>query len=304
MTSMKRSDPGFCVLIVFSAVVFITMIGMNALAGNPAISRGLFLHGIGNVSAIYELDITPAGWTFAIWGVIYIFQAVWIMYAVSNICRSKPGGPAYNSPTLLTPVFFIVYILNNVSNIIWLFVWDREYITVAAPLLGVTAVTLYINLGLAYGQLAYYREQLKQEGRSKEITFFTIFVCNGLGLYAAWTTIATVLNIGSVLAYALTPPIQQETTCLICLSTISLLYLGYIILDLTALDAYSRFTFSPYPLLLWALAGVLSKNWDPTKTSSIFVAILAGNAVVGLVLKIVVSVLRQKQQPLKYKVLG
>ena len=145
---------------------------------------GLFIHGIGNVSAKYELEITPAPWAFGIWGLIYLFQAGWLLYAVSNIFRSFNGYPAYMSPTILTPTFFVAFIINNISNIIWLFMWDREYIVPAVPMLGLTAMTCYMGLMISYSRLDRVREDLVDNGRQAEITVIRIFVFNGLGEFA------------------------------------------------------------------------------------------------------------------------
>ena len=145
---------------------------------------GLFIHGIGNVSAKYKLEITPAPWAFGIWGLIYLFQAGWLLYAVSNIFRSFNGYPAYMSPTILTPTFFVAFIINNISNIVWLFMWDREYIVPAVPILGLTAMTCYMGLMISYSRLDRVREDLVDNGRQAEITVIRIFVFNGLGEFA------------------------------------------------------------------------------------------------------------------------
>ena len=121
------------------------------------------------------------------------------------------------------------------------------------------------------------------------------------GIYGAWTTIATLLNVGSALAYKCDPPLSQSTTSLLCLGILAAVSVIFVVLDLTVLETYSRFTYSPYALLLWALTAILSKNWNPEQASSIFVAVLTGLGVVGLVLKLVVSFWRQKQQPRAYR---
>ena len=121
------------------------------------------------------------------------------------------------------------------------------------------------------------------------------------GIYGAWTTIATLLNLGSALAYECDPPVSQNSTSLICLGILTILCILFIVLDLTILERYSRFTYSPYGLLLWALAAILSKNWNPEQPSSIVVAVLAGLGVMGLVMKLVVSFWRQKRQSRGYR---
>jgi hypothetical protein len=46
----------------------------------------------GDQSDKYYLEVTPAGWTFSIWGFIYAWQAAWVLYSIINIFRKTPEG--------------------------------------------------------------------------------------------------------------------------------------------------------------------------------------------------------------------
>ncbi|KFQ26179.1 hypothetical protein N332_00064, partial [Mesitornis unicolor] len=48
---------------------------------------GVFRTTLGNISAKYKTDFTPADRTFLIWNVIYAWQFAWLLYALSGICR-------------------------------------------------------------------------------------------------------------------------------------------------------------------------------------------------------------------------
>ena len=72
-------------------------------------------------------EFTPAGWTFSIWGIIYFWQAAWLLYAISRIPRKSNEDYLYIVPDTLHYFVFVFYILNMVLNISWLFLWDREY---------------------------------------------------------------------------------------------------------------------------------------------------------------------------------
>lgn len=91
-------------LIHLTAVLYILMIVFNALGGigyqgrififfffskyigffqlrNPTLTlTGLFTQSVGQVSDIYTVYITPAGFTFTIWSVIYIFLGAGAIY--------------------------------------------------------------------------------------------------------------------------------------------------------------------------------------------------------------------------------
>lgn len=72
-----------------------------------------------------------SGWTFSIWGIIYFWQAAWLIYAISRIPRKSNIDYLYIHPNTLHFTVFIIYIINMVLNIIWLVVWDRGYFGVS-----------------------------------------------------------------------------------------------------------------------------------------------------------------------------
>ena len=65
----------------------------------------------GNISDVYSTQITPAGWAFSIWGVIYTWQALWLLYAWTfvfrEICISN-----YPRPHLHSDVFVLCRLLH------------------------------------------------------------------------------------------------------------------------------------------------------------------------------------------------
>ncbi|XP_076455620.1 uncharacterized protein LOC143290189 [Babylonia areolata] len=301
LLSSVKPTPVFVFLILLTSGTFITMLVFNAMAANPAISGGLFKNSISNVSAKFEIQLTPAGWTFSIWGLIYLFQAVWLVYGVTSICRWVNGAPGYVSPCILVPSFYFVVLINYVCNILWLFTWDSENLLMAFSFLTLTTITGITALLTVYGTLDSFREEMQEEGRQAEINFIYVFVFNGMGMYAAYTTLASVLNMGSVMAYSLAPALSQAMTAVVCLGIIGGLYITFVVVDLTFLERYSRFTFSPYAVFIWTLAGILSKNFDAEQTSSVAVMAMAGLGSMALIVKLVVSFWRQRQHPQAYR---
>ena len=57
-----------------------------------------------------------------------LLQALWLIYGLTLFCRKNPttGGYLYYSPLYMSPIMYIVMVLNFVLNISWLLVWDRE----------------------------------------------------------------------------------------------------------------------------------------------------------------------------------
>ncbi len=107
-----------------------------------------------NVSFDNPVDITPAGWTFAVaWSLIYIWQGAWIVYNIILIFRETDNGKLYRSPAVLTPIFHLFVIANLGANTTWLFVWDMEKLGAAFGVLVVIVITLYGALFIAHRNL-------------------------------------------------------------------------------------------------------------------------------------------------------
>ena len=79
-------------LIFLTVLTYILMITFNAIHGSGATDIGIFLSNQKNVSDKYELLITPAGFTFSIWGVIFATMAASLLMLVISIFVSNEKG--------------------------------------------------------------------------------------------------------------------------------------------------------------------------------------------------------------------
>ena len=93
------------IILILLPVIFLLMLYVNFLSGTGK------LNGIsaGEVSALYPTYFTPAGYTFTIWGVIYIFNILLVVYALVNGFKEQEGFP---SQTLLL-LYFIACLINT-----------------------------------------------------------------------------------------------------------------------------------------------------------------------------------------------
>ncbi len=94
----------------------IIMITVNALANILPIND----IPTGDVSDKYENIFTPAGFTFSIWGVIYLSLIILIVYLTVGLIRKKTRSINYIKD--MGYFFFISSILNS----IWIFLWHYE----------------------------------------------------------------------------------------------------------------------------------------------------------------------------------
>ncbi|KAL4229136.1 hypothetical protein ACF0H5_012174 [Mactra antiquata] len=269
---------------------FILTITFNALGGNA--DGVLFKSEIGNISDKYYIEITPSGWTFSIWGFIYTWQALWIIYSMVNLFRKSEKGPYYTYPVLLPVPYHVIYIANLVLNCGWLLAFDREILELACALLFLITVTLYACLFFSYRHLDQGTAILVKQDRKSDVWLTRFLVQNGLSMYATWCTIATLLNLAFVLSYRSAYDIGQRNASTVSLSILSAIVLVFLVTDWFFLDRYTRYTFTPYIVLVMAFTGSISKNYDAGARNTIFTIVLLSIAGLASVVKCTLMIWR------------
>lgn len=134
---------------------------------------------VGQVSDAYDSLFTPAGITFAIWGIIYTALLFFCIYHIRMAFKNSHTHPANEDVRRMS----IWFILNNIGAAAWLLVWTKGSITVSVSLIILQLLTLIIiNLRL----------NIHDPNRKTDAKLFTQFP---LSIYFGWLTIATVANI-------------------------------------------------------------------------------------------------------------
>lgn len=246
---------------------------------------GLFNSDVGTTARKFNTEITPAGWAFSIWGVIYIWQALWIIYAIASIFRKTEKGPRYRDPVLLSIPLLVCYLLNQGLNVTWMFTWDRHFIEVAAGVLCAMVVTLYVCLFCSYRSLANAKVTLIKQGRGSDIWMTRILVQNGLGTYAAWCTIATLLNFATALIYRTSGAISQQDGCSIALGILAAVFVLYALKDWFLTDKWTRYTVTPYVVLVYALTASVAKNYEAGARNTVLTIVLLAIGILAMVVK-------------------
>ncbi len=100
---------------------------------------------VGQVADTFNSLFTPAGITFAIWGVIYTALLFFCIYHIRMVFRKKRTDVA-NENLKRMGVWFI---LNNIGASAWLLVWTNGMISASVGLIVFQLITLIIlNLRL------------------------------------------------------------------------------------------------------------------------------------------------------------
>jgi hypothetical protein len=160
---------------VLVVVSILATLVINALA-NILPFNGL---NTGQISDRFQVFFVPAGYVFAIWGVIYIGL---IAYAVFQALPSQRENPVLRRTGY--PV-----VVSGLANMVWLFLWHYEQFSLTiVVMLGLLAVLILIYLGLGIG-------------RTKASTAETWAVRVPFSVYLGWITVATIANATDVLYY-------------------------------------------------------------------------------------------------------
>ena len=70
-------------LLILNTLSLLYALIMNGLAGSPVFNG----KSVGSVSAQYDTLFAPAGYAFAIWGLIYL-----LLICYRNTCEKRPGS--------------------------------------------------------------------------------------------------------------------------------------------------------------------------------------------------------------------
>lgn len=268
-------------LAILSLSLFLIKIGLNTLAG---LGYEPFQESIKNVSDTFALDITPAGWAFSIWGLIYTWNAAYIIYALTTGLRDVPP--------VLNALFYLLYILCDIVNISWLFAFTSDSISSSCAILVGNQVSLYLLLFVVYKNYSAYKSQLEDHYPADAICL-KVLIQNGIMINAAWVTIASLLNVAMVLVYRADASMSLSSS--LVLAVLLIILLVWFFLENFPLQSYLNYTYLDWPVVVWALSASLAKNWDPDSTSSRFVLALLVITVLLFIARITLQVLRNKK---------
>lgn len=150
------------ILKLLSALTFIAMLVVNYLANSLPIGGNT----TGDISGKYNTLFTPSGFTFSIWGLIYIFLGIFVVLLFMNPVETLTE----NKNTIL-----ILFSVVNVFNILWLLSWHNDKILLSTIVMVFLLVALLVIITLI--------------PRTNILSFATF------SIYAGWISVALIANI-------------------------------------------------------------------------------------------------------------
>jgi hypothetical protein len=190
------------ITIVLNIVLYILMVIFNAAASTNLI-KGLFKNLTNEIARKNEVSITPAGWTFSSWGIIYTWQILWLLFNVVLIfVKDKNNQPLYRSPVVLSFWFHLFISANFILNIVWLFIWDNRDFT--GSFIGIFFMTAVLYVAIVISHKNIYDAEEELQSSKWVIWLYRILVNNGLAFYVTWISVATTVNLAIAITYAWT----------------------------------------------------------------------------------------------------
>lgn len=167
---VKRSR----LLVVSNIIAFALTVAINSLAGSTTIIGG---KNTAMISDSHPTLVTPAGYVFSIWGVIYILLGLFVLYQALPRNREKEFQKRVGW----------LFVLSSAANIAWLFLWQFEYLAISVPIIFVllaTLIAIYLRIGI---------------GKSVTSLYERLWVHLPFSVYLGWITIASIANVAVAL---------------------------------------------------------------------------------------------------------
>jgi hypothetical protein len=237
------------VLSILNLLGFLGTVVVNALANILPINDIT----TGELSDLYPNLFVPAGLTFAIWGLIYVLLAIFVIYQLIPSVRRDPQKIEFVQR--IGPLFFI----SCLANIGWILAWHNQVLPLSLVMMLVLLgclLAIYVRLNIGKSQAPKAQRYL---------------VHLPFSVYLGWITIATIANVTALLVSNGWGLDQQQ------LWAVAVIIVGIAIalsVLFTRKDIY-------YSLVVdWALLGILLKRLSATTPAQSVVVI----TIVGLVL--------------------
>lgn len=230
-----------------NVIAFVLTVLVNGLAGSTTILGG---KNTAQISDAYPTLITPAGYVFSIWGVIYILLGIFVVY------QALPSQQGKGFQKRIGWLFA----LSSLVNIAWLFLWQFEYLSFSVILMFLllaSLISIYLRLDI---------------GRSKGEMREKLAVHVPFSVYLGWITIATIANVSVTLVsvnwdgFGINP---ETWTALVIL----------VALLISVLVVATRKDVAYALVIIWALVGIAVKQSGNqtvvtlTETSAVIIAI-------------------------------
>lgn len=165
--SMNEKIRQILVIVATAGVIFVNYLAATGVVNNKT---------TGDLSDKYATDITPAGYAFSIWSLVYLGLIAFSIY------QALPSQTDNKSFKKIRPL----YILNCVANGGWIYAWHYELVPLS-----------FLIMLVLLGTLIFINSVLIETPSTAEFLIAKI----PFNVYFGWVTLATILNASITLVY-------------------------------------------------------------------------------------------------------
>ncbi|MDD5018124.1 MAG: tryptophan-rich sensory protein [Eubacteriales bacterium] len=225
-----------CLFQGLNVLFFLGMVVVNALANILPINNQT----TGEISDKYPNLFVPAAITFAIWGVIYVALALFMLYQ-SGILTGKSG--VHKQSVMDIGPWFII---SSLANMAWILLWHYNFV--------------YLSL-IAMALILYSLIRIQIKVNRQDIRRNTRWFCQiPFSIYFGWITVATIANVTAALVNAgwTRFGLPEAGWTIIMISIAAVITLIHLLLKKDI--AYGL-------AIIWAFAGIFIKHVTTFETS-------------------------------------
>jgi hypothetical protein len=229
---LSKIPKGKIKLRIVAVFFFLVSLILNSLASTGLIGGNT----VAEISSFYQNLFAPAGFTFAIWGVIYLLLGI---YCVRQFISPKNGNDQSSEKTInsITPCFILLSILNS----LWILAWQFRII----PLSLILIICMFVVLFKITAVTSH-----KSYSRKNWITIKLPF-----GIYFGWISVATIANfVVFLVSVGFTSSLPLESSWTIIMLVIGA-FIGVTI-------GHFREDWAYQLVFIWAYFGILAKHMD------------------------------------------
>lgn len=248
-TSVKILKPTNIIFYILTVII-------NSLAGGTTFIGGRLTAAVSDSNPTL---VTPAGYVFSIWGIIYILLGAFVVY------QALPS----RSDRDFTKKIGWLFVLSSIINIVWIFFWQFEYLVVSVVLIFLllaTLIAIYVRLGI---------------GKSKVRLDDRLAVHLPFSVYLGWITVASIANVATALVSLNWDGagISAETWAILVV---------VVALVITVLMLMTRKDIAYSLVIIWALVGIAVKQ-SGNQTIVMFTEISAVIVAIMLIATIIIA---------------
>ncbi|WP_055106599.1 TspO/MBR family protein [Paenibacillus ihumii] len=175
----------------WNAVFYLAVLAVNGMA------MIIPLGGVttGQLSDKYHTPITPAGYAFVIWMLIYLLLAGYIVYQFRSVTGKQDS--------VLSISYW--FILSCIFNIAWIFLWQYQYIGLSFAAI----IALLLTLAVIYTRTRYIYAPTSGETWLVRLPF---------SIYFGWICTAALVNLAVILFHGglgISPDLQSTGVILL-----------------------------------------------------------------------------------------